>query len=61
MVAMIGSSVACQAIPYEPGFNAKHVAWASKFFLPIFGKLFNPFSAHILHDFRCFQFSAACN
>jgi len=29
MVAMIGSSMACQAIEYEPGLNAKHLAWAA--------------------------------
>eukprot|EP00794_Sanderia_malayensis_P012326 gene12326-13599_t len=27
LVAMIGTSIACQSIPYEPGFNAKHLAW----------------------------------
>merc|ERR1712168_320706 len=29
MVAMIGSSIACRAIEYEPGLNAKHLAWAT--------------------------------
>lgn len=29
MVAMIGTSIACQSIQYEPGFNAKHLAWAA--------------------------------
>ncbi|XP_047145303.1 growth hormone-inducible transmembrane protein isoform X1 [Hydra vulgaris] len=28
MVAMIGSSILCQAIEYEKGLNAKHFAWA---------------------------------
>lgn len=28
MIAMIGSSMACRAIEYSPGLNAKHVAWA---------------------------------
>lgn len=27
MVAMIGTSIACQTLPYEPGLNAKHLAW----------------------------------
>lgn len=27
LVAMIGTSIACQSIPYEPGLNAKHLAW----------------------------------
>ena len=27
LVAMIGTSIACQSIPYEPGFNAKHLMW----------------------------------
>jgi len=27
MIAMIGSSIACQAIEYEAGLNAKHLAW----------------------------------
>jgi len=27
MVAMIGSSMACRALPYEQGVNAKHFAW----------------------------------
>lgn len=27
MVAMIGTSIACQAIEYQPGVNAKHLAW----------------------------------
>ena len=31
MVAMIGSSIACQSIEYERGFNAKHIAWAGQF------------------------------
>ena len=55
MVAMIGSSIACQAIPYEPGFNGKHVAWAGKFFLPIFVKLFNPFSTPRSSQFQSFS------
>lgn len=29
MVAMIGSSIACRSIQYEPGLNAKHMAWAA--------------------------------
>lgn len=27
LVAMIGTSMACHAIPYSPGINAKHLAW----------------------------------
>jgi len=30
MVALIGSSIACQAIEYEAGVNAKHLAWGGK-------------------------------
>lgn len=26
--AMVATSMACQAIPYSQGFNAKHIAWA---------------------------------
>lgn len=27
LAAMIGSSIACQSIEYQPGLNAKHIAW----------------------------------
>jgi len=27
LIAMIGTSIACQSIPYEPGLNAKHLMW----------------------------------
>ncbi|XP_057309583.1 growth hormone-inducible transmembrane protein-like [Hydractinia symbiolongicarpus] len=29
LAAMIGSSIACQSIEYQPGFNAKHLAWTA--------------------------------
>ena len=35
MIAMIGSSMVCQSIEYQAGFNAKHVAWGGRFFLAI--------------------------
>ena len=30
MIATIGSSILCMSLPYEPGLNAKHLAWAGK-------------------------------
>jgi len=30
MVAMIASSMICMSLPYAPGLNAKHLAWAGK-------------------------------
>ena len=30
MVATIGSSILCMSLPYAPGLNAKHMAWAGK-------------------------------
>lgn len=40
LAAMIGSSIACQSIEYQPGFNAKHLAWTGiKIFFFFFLKL----------------------
>ena len=30
MIATIGSSMLCMSLPYAPGLNAKHLAWAGK-------------------------------
>ena len=43
LVAMIGTSIACQSIPYEPGLNAKHLMWIGVF----------PF--HLTSYFHCIE------
>lgn len=31
MVATIATSMICMSLPYEPGLNAKHLAWMGRF------------------------------